>query len=331
MDQTRFITIPSITIHNDELYIYGRKEWITEPDFKNRKSMNNLLDNHNHNKLSKSSIKKSKRAIKYLIYNSSAKTAYNYKTQSRFTFKVSFITLTLSSKQIHSDKEIKKILLNQFLIEAKKKWKVEKYVWKSEKQKNGNIHFHILTDSFIPWSELRNCWNRIQNKLGYIDRYEELSHKKNPNSTDVHSMKNIKNVSAYMVKYMTKNETKKRLRVSSKERPKLSGLGKDKLSLSIGAKRYLGKMSDNGRIWTCSKQLSNIKGGCSELSLQIEEEIKRLQIEKGSRRFDKDYVSGVYYNSTTLTKDKYPLLYSLFHAYLESLFPKKQIEIWNDE
>jgi hypothetical protein len=294
----RFIVVPYASIHTDELYMYGKKEWITEPDYSNKNSLNNLLSNHHHNKLSEKSKTKVKRAIKYLVYQSTTKTAYNYKTNSRFKFKLTFITLTLSSVQIHTDNVIKKTLLNQFLIEAKKHWQVENYVWKMEHQLNGNVHFHVLTDKFIPWIELRNTWNRIQNKLGYIDRYTEKTHKKNPNSTDIHSLKDITNIANYMIKYMTKSQ---------------------------------GNVECGGRIWTCCKVLSNIKGVQETLSNELMKEIELLQKEKDSRRLDKEHFTGIFYQSHIITKKKYPLIYSLFTDYINNLFPKQQKEIWNDE
>jgi len=327
----RYILVPSVSIHPDELYIYGQKDWISEPSYPKRNSLYNLQFNSHHNKLSQKAKSKAKRAIKYLIYQSSVKTAYNHKTKSMFKFKVCFITLTLSSRQRHSDQEVKKVLLNQFLIEAKKKWGVTNYVWKSERQRNGNIHFHILTDRFIPWLELRNCWNRIQNKLGYVDEYEQKFNKKSPNSTDVHSLKDIKNVSAYMVKYMVKNEQKKHTQVSSKEVKKLSGLGKAKLSLTKGAKLFLAKMSNNGRIWTCSTNLSNIKGARSEVTEEIEQELNNLKREDGIRVINKEHFTGIFYKNKTITKSKYPHLYELLSKFLDELFPKQQKEIWNDE
>lgn len=81
------------------------------------------------------------------------------------------ITLTLASKQDHSDNTIRKELLNQFLTELREKYSLKNYIWKAEKQKNGNIHFHILIDIFISYVEIRQIWNRIQNKLGYVDRF----------------------------------------------------------------------------------------------------------------------------------------------------------------
>lgn len=117
--------------------------------------------------------KKIENAVDWLLFLADDKQTLNRKKGKLFKFKSAFITLTLSSKQIHSDNEIKSQLLNQFLIEARKRWKINNYVWRAESQYNGNIHFHILVDKFIPWFEIRSTWNRIQNKLGYVDRYHK--------------------------------------------------------------------------------------------------------------------------------------------------------------
>lgn len=188
--------------------------------------------------ISKKAKKKINNAIDWLLLLANDKTVYSTKSKKKFKFKISFVTLTLASAQRHSDNEIKKELLNHFLVEARKKWKVDKYVWRAEKQMNGNIHFHIVVDKFINYDELRNVWNRIQNKLGYVDEYQKnqkeffkngfkfrpvlsknWSYAKQrkayykalscnftkPNSTDIHSVKGIKNLSSYLSKYCTKN------------------------------------------------------------------------------------------------------------------------------
>jgi hypothetical protein len=45
------------------------------------------------------------------------------------------------------------------------------YVWKAESQDNGNIHFHIVTNIFIDHKIIREAWNRIIEKFGYIEAY----------------------------------------------------------------------------------------------------------------------------------------------------------------
>jgi hypothetical protein len=111
-----------------------------------------------------------------------------------------FITVTLSSRQVHCDKTIKREVLNHFLIYLKRHYGVVNFVWKAELQENGNIHYHILTDKYIPHEELRAHWNNAQNRLSYVDMFEH----DNPNSTDIHSLRRVRNVMAYVGKYMAK-------------------------------------------------------------------------------------------------------------------------------
>jgi hypothetical protein len=116
-----------------------------------------------------------------------------------------FLTLTLSSKQVHCDKTIKREVLNHFLIYLKRRYAVHNFLWKAEIQEKttGNIHYHIITDKYIPHEELRELWNAAQNRLSYVDMFEH----KNPNSTDIHSLRRVKNVMAYVGKYMSKSIT----------------------------------------------------------------------------------------------------------------------------
>lgn len=192
----------------------------------------------------------------------------------RATFKVNFITLTLPADQFVnsedydnlaaeirqyftysdiesrktwiSDQSIKAGLLNQFLVEAREFLKKEGedlkfYFWRAEAQKTGNIHFHLVTDKYIPWEWMRKTWNRITEKMGFITRYRQNQQRRhangfaprwdlieagkwsfenqlnayregvacnwtNPNSTDVHSVKQVRNLGAYLSKYCTKAE-----------------------------------------------------------------------------------------------------------------------------
>ena len=98
--------------------------------------------------------------------------------------KITFATLTLASEQIKSyhedyvehyadDKEIKKECFNQLMTELRQLKGVENYVWKAEKQLNGNLHFHILLDKRIDKDWLRERWNKLQNKFGFVERYAQ--------------------------------------------------------------------------------------------------------------------------------------------------------------
>jgi hypothetical protein len=189
-------------------------------------------------------------------------------------YRLNFITLTLPSKQWNDkvnemaeklqkkdidngvqnnktimdyiDSIIKSKCLNQFLTEMRQEFGMKLYIWRAESQKNGNIHFHVITDIGVHYLTVRKMWNRIINKLGYVNEFrkehESLSLKEymekypkrrkvkgkeesefdfmvrmreihninckhnwsNPNSTDIHSIRNIKDMRKYITKYLCK-------------------------------------------------------------------------------------------------------------------------------
>jgi|TARA_B110000908_G_C10260605_1_gene458972 hypothetical protein len=191
--------------------------------------------------LSKSSKKKLMDSINGMFVLSNPRTVKMKSGKSIFNFKMSFVTLTLPSKQVHNDTFVKKELLNQLLVELRNKYGVKNYVWKAELQKNKNIHFHLILDKYVDFQALRRRWNRITEKHNYVTKYSEkmqsLSlleyHKSrnrfnstsfedskkafaqgtkcnwsNPNSVDVRSVSNKKDLAIYLSKYVTKPVTK---------------------------------------------------------------------------------------------------------------------------
>jgi hypothetical protein len=114
------------------------------------------------------------------------------------------ITLTLPSEQIHEDNTIKRECLSRFIERLVSNYDVRFYYWVAEKQKNNNIHFHVLIDRFVDWRWVRDTWNNRVEKLGYITRFEQKNGHRDPNSTDIEVIKNISKTSDYVSKYTTK-------------------------------------------------------------------------------------------------------------------------------
>jgi hypothetical protein len=254
-----FIKVPSYSLAPDKLTLFERLEWSGFSD-RQRTSFENLKNNQSkYNDISDAGRKRLLNAVSYLLYLAKNKdiigTGKNFKlisdneiliekTQAYKNFvkyKLTFITLTLSASQKHDDKDITAKLLNSFLNAMRRKWNVERYVWKAEKQENGNIHYHILTDKFIYWREIRDVWNKLQESLGYVKRYSENMKEyfkdgfrmsdnpkdkrtrakqykayieglncgfTDPNSTDIHALYKVKNIPAYIAKYISKPITK---------------------------------------------------------------------------------------------------------------------------
>lgn len=184
---------------------------------------------------------------------------------------LAFITLTLPSRQIHTDQTIKHECLNHFLTVLRQKFGVRNYIWKAELQNNDNIHFHIVIDRYIHHSRVRISWNNIIGKLGYVRRYQErmqevdfdtyckaraatspdartrarMAYSKglrtdwtDPNSIDVRSVRGIRSLRGYMAKYLVKS-----LKKANPDKPQ--------------SKR---EQAFGGAIWHCSRMLSRCKG-----------------------------------------------------------------------
>ena len=161
-----------------------------------------------------------------------------------FPFKVNFITLELPAPQGDvTDDQLKRKCLNEWLLYAKRKYGLRSYVWKAETQENGNLHFHLTTDSYIHWMDIRKSWLHSLRHFGFVDQYRKrmqdfhregfqirndlLKHwpakkqreayeygcKTNwsfPNCTDVHAVNHVDDLAAYMIKYMSKKEEGRR-------------------------------------------------------------------------------------------------------------------------
>jgi hypothetical protein len=318
--KVEFDLIPMISIHPNRINFYSEVNW--HPYKPRRDPSVHLIDiSRDHKgKVSPAARRKISRSIDYLLFFTNDKVLPNTAHGMAYNFKLCFITLTLPSTQVHPDQEIKARCLHPFLILARKKWNVRNYLWRAEKQQNGNIHFHILADKFIPWSELRDAWNRIVNKLGYVDRYrdqmrafhegglrtrEDLlktwSYKaqikayrkgkandwSSPNSTDIHAVHKAKNIKAYVSKYCTKDEQSEGL---------------------------------TGRLWGCNEELSNVPGAQVVIDQPISDALQSL--------FDKyspDVYHGTYFSCVSiefpwLQDSDSTLLFQAFAGFLNDHF-----------
>lgn len=334
--------IPTLIVNPSNIVIYNQVLW--EPCKPSRKERTDFTESarEREEKFLKSTRKsegnvsvnakrKITKALDYLIATAYEKKVYDQLSGKNVTFKVAFVTLTLPSRQVHSDIEIIEKCLNSLLIEIKKYYNVSNYVWRAEKQKNGNVHFHLIIDKFISWSELRDRWNRIINKLGYVDRYrnflkewhssgfkvrkdllknwdeqaQRLAYTKgktndfnNPNSTDIHSTKKIRNITKYLTKYLTKNETHENQPTTDK---------------SEFAKC-------TGRIWGCNRELSNITGYQSEIDNETSEELEKIIRSGRAYSFKSTYFTVLYIDWHTLKTVEANWLFGYFSNYLLETF-----------
>lgn len=165
------------------------------------------------------------KAISLLNQASPWQKQFNPVSGKPIDFKLSFITLTIPSRDIVSGRDGYRLLLKPFLRKLKSQYKNLLYVWKAELQERGQLHYHITTNMLIEHHVISNSWNKILagHQLLY-DYYAKHKHYNAP-STEIRAVRNVKNIEAYLLKYVSKE---------------------DKYNRAI-----------DGRIWGCSQELSS--------------------------------------------------------------------------
>jgi hypothetical protein len=123
-------------------------------------------------------------------------------------------------------------------------------------QDNGNIHFHITTNKFIHWRAIKKKWNRLQQRYGYTQKHGDENKQMNINSTDIHSVKNIKEVMYYFSKYISKSDTyKKTCYIGNVITDGIYHNENNTYTLRYNGAYYPLKRKIHGMVWNCSQSL----------------------------------------------------------------------------
>lgn len=144
-----------------------------EVGFVNKNSLKNLRIQKTSFGLSKNTVRKIKDTFNLLYNIVEPRTIKIDNKRSIYNYRLAFVTLTLPSKQVHTDIEIKRVALNNFLNVMREKFGLKNYIWVAELQKNDNIHFHIVWDLYINYHAVRYYWNRSLELLGYVSEYQK--------------------------------------------------------------------------------------------------------------------------------------------------------------
>lgn len=128
---------------------------------------------------------------------------------SRTQKRLSFITLTFLN-QVSDEQAVN--ILRKFIDNVKKRSEDFQYLWVVERQtKNtefkGNPHFHMITNKYWKIEKWWEYWLTLQQKNGVIPRNKDF---KPSSAFDVKQLNtnNIKRISTYVTKYVTKNDAK---------------------------------------------------------------------------------------------------------------------------
>ena len=263
-------------------------------DKKNKKE--NSLENlnkgfKNSSQVSKQTKRKIRKATDFLAVNAKIKEYTDKKTGEKRKYRLSFITLTLSSKQIRSDNFIQKNIFQPFLQRLRDCYDLRNYVWRAEKQKNGNIHFHLITDIAVNYYTIRYVWNHFQAKRNYLKDYKEKFSKMSLKEYYKYSIEEIYKKIEKSNDQKIKNNLKQK--INSKEflnecRMKLELMQKQKFSqpnsvdvarlstekeIAKYISKYISKDEENENVtckrWSCSQSLSNLAKNINENQVLI--------------------------------------------------------------
>lgn len=262
--------------------------------------------------ISKASKRKIFDSVNSMFCLSDARTVHMQNGKPLYNFKLAFVTLTLPSQQAHDDVTIKKELLNQFLVELRKNYGIQNYIWKAELQQNENIHFHLILDKYVDFQALRRRWNRCCNKLGYVDAY---SNKMSSMSlSDYHALRN-KNLKCDFQKSALSYANGNRCNWSNPNSVDVRSV-QSKKDLAIYLSKYIAKSDDNadvsdemlvrqlafGRCWSRSYSLSKLKyrnkllvGEVLNLIEYLKSEVKKVHKVTG------DFFTVFFFNALELS------------------------------
>lgn len=261
--------------------------------------------------LSPNAYRTLRKRISWLYYLSKSRHRKTYSGKDIYNFKICFLTLTLSSRQKHTTAEVTATMFNQFMTEIRQRTGMQNYVWRMEYQANGNVHYHIVTDTYIDYYFALSIWNRIQETKGYIEPYrakhEAMSlqdynqtynkfntrdfsivakqyakGKKNkwsqPNSVDVKSVISKKAIGAYISKYFGKNEDGKVLNNDYDTAENIANI----------------------RLWFCSRSLSKVNNIVDFVDAGAIDIVNLVKCAKDIRKYIAQYATMLYFEITNL-------------------------------
>ena len=226
--------------------------------------------------------------------------------------KLNLLTLTLPAKQIEGDRSLKNGPFRAF-----RQWLTSMgvwYLWKAEPQANGNLHFHLAIGQYLPIRRVTRKWNKLI--PGYVARYKakwilrdqngfkydpesRMSYEKQlkaynsrqlngydqPNTCDIETGQNKKDLEGYLAKYVAKSENRRPV---------------------------------DGRLWGRSDELAHVKGYDTYESYEVYSLEKRLNQGGAKWKCHDEYYSAYYGNVLGLIKKHYPgILENLYEHCLQ--------------
>lgn len=279
-----------INIRNSKAYFYyewqGKSKnsnnvcWKPQNNFKEEKTYKGAVTLHTKKRI--------ERAVSLLLQKSKEHKIYNPITEKEEMFRINFITLTIhDTSKNYTASETYKMLLKPFLQWLTKTQKVSDYIWKAELQKRGQIHYHITTNKWIHYQLIKDKWNNLMRQNNMLVEYFKKFKTYNPNSTDIHKVYKIKNIEAYLCKYLSKKESDKN--------------------------------STIGKIWDCSKSLKGKKYFTAIFDEATELKLRKYIKTQNCKGWCNDYCDIIFMKEGYIKEVLTKLDYQLYEDYLTTL------------
>lgn len=196
--------IPYLQVRSDGVLFYEVSE---RPRVINSQPM--LKQKAYSGKLTSHSQRRIMRSVDILLQRSPNHRIWNPVVEKHHDFRIGFATLTIPTHRVVKASHGHKNLLQPFLRTARRKWGIEDYIWKAELQERGQLHYHITWNRFVEFTRIRDEWNKLLRKNRLSDEFAARYGHFNPNSTDIHAVWKVRNLKAYLAKYIAKDEQNK--------------------------------------------------------------------------------------------------------------------------
>jgi len=196
------ILIPTVQLRHNSLLLFGL------PEFPRRGNTTHFLNKP----LPYSGIvkphtrKRILHAIDILSQKTKTQRIFNPVSKTTHDFRLSFTTLTIAHPKPLSASYCHKNLLKPYLRYCRQKFGMKDYIWKCELQKRGQIHYHLASNTYMPWETVRWQWNKIQRRAGLMDEYIMKYRNCNPPSTEIKAVKSNENIADYLSKELCKDQ-----------------------------------------------------------------------------------------------------------------------------
>lgn len=193
-----------ITVRGNVAYIYKGKYSAAHGAKRSDDAKENLKKRKYTGKLSDNARKHIKKKLTTWSELIAYHNIYRKPRYQRKQTALTFLTLTLPSKQQHTDQTIKQEILSRFIECLQRDFDVKNYFWRAEPQKNNNIHFHLLLDTYLDKDVIRRKWNHYLNNLNYINEFRKKHHHSDPPTTKIEGPRDSHYLFKYVVDYSLK-------------------------------------------------------------------------------------------------------------------------------